>query len=212
MKICNIIINTILLLSLFNFIKNNELIKSIIPDEKLLIKGVQLNKEILINVDIDNFLQLQKYKIMVHYFGSYSVSFKISLICDDIYFLKNQKNSQNIQLNDFSEFDFQTNEHKIPLQCEDNYDKKKVLISLIPQSFSYQFMSEKDIRFNIIVELITNKYNTDIKPLNILFNKGLYRGIILVVVLVFLIFCVFGNKLNELLINSLEFNKVRKKN
>ena len=211
MKICNII-NTILLLSLSNFIKSNELIKSIIPDEKLLIKGVQLNKEILINVDIDNFLQLQKYKIMVHYFGSYSVSFKISLICDDIYFLKNQKNSQNIQLNDFSEFDFQTNEHKIPLQCEDNYDKKKVLISLIPQSFSYQFMSEKDIRFNIIVELITNKYNTDIKPLNILFNKGLYRGIILVVVLVFLIFCVFGNKLNELLINSLEFNKVRKKN
>ena len=188
------------------------MIKSIIPDEKLLIKGVQLNKEILINADIDNFLQLQKYKIMVHYFGSYSVSFKISLICDDIYFLKNQKNSQNIQLNDFSEFDFQTNEHKIPLQCEDNYDKKKVLISLIPQSLSYQFMSEKDIRFNIIVELITNKYNTDIKPLNILFNKGLYKGIILVVVLVFLIFCVFGNKLNELLINSLEFNKVRKKN
>lgn len=211
MKICNII-NTILLLSLFNFIKSNELIKSIIPDEKLLIKGVQLNKEILINADIDNFLQLQKYKIMVHYFGSYSVSFKISLICDDIYFLKNQKNSQNIQLNDFSEFDFQTNEHKIPLQCEDNYDKKKVLISLIPQSLSYQFMNEKDIRFNIIVELITNKYNTDIKPLNILFNKGLYKGIILVVVLVFLIFCVFGNKLNELLINSLEFNKVRKKN
>ena len=212
MKICNIIINTILLLSLFNYNKSNELIKSIIPDEKLLIKGVQLNKEILINADIDNFLQLQKYKIMVHYFGSYSVSFKISLICDDIYFLKNQKNSQNIQLNDFSEFDFQTNEHKIPLQCEDNYDKKKVLISLIPKSLSYQFMSEKDIRFNIIVELITNKYNTDIKPLNILFNKGLYKGIILVVVLVFLIFCVFGNKLNELLINSLEFNKVRKKN
>ena len=212
MKICNIVINTILLLSLFNYNKSNELIKSIIPDEKLLIKGVQLNKEILINVDIDNFLQLQKYKIMVHYFGSYSVSFKISLICDDIYFLKNQKNSQNIQLNDFSEFDFQTNEHKIPLQCEDNYDKKKVLISLIPKSLSYQFMSEKDIRFNIIVELITNKYNTDIKPLNILFNKGLYKGIILVVVLVFLIFCVFGNKLNELLINSLEFNKVRKKN
>ena len=212
MKICNIVINTILLLSLFNYNKSNELIKSIIPDEKLLIKGVQLNKEILINADIDNFLQLQKYKIMVHYFGSYSVSFKISLICDDIYFLKNQKNSQNIQLNDFSEFDFQTNEHKIPLQCEDNYDKKKVLISLIPKSLSYQFMSEKDIRFNIIVELITNKYNTDIKPLNILFNKGLYKGIILVVVLVFLIFCVFGNKLNELLINSLEFNKVRKKN
>ena len=149
---------------------------------------------------------------MVHYFGSYSISFKISLICDDIYFLKNQKNSQNIQLNDFSEFDFQTNEKKIPLQCSENYDKKKVLLSLIPSSLSYQFINEKDIRFNIIVELITNKYNTDIKPLNILFNKGLYRGLIFVAILVFLIFFVFRNKINEFLIEILELNKTKKNN
>ena len=149
---------------------------------------------------------------MVHYFGSYSISFKISLICDDIYFLKNQKNAENIQLNDFSEFDFQTNENKIPLQCDNNYDKKKVLISLLPQSLSYQFFNEKDIKFNIIVELITNKYNTDIKPLNILFNKGLYRGITFMFILVFLICFVFKNKINEFLINTLEFNKMKKKN
>ena len=111
--ICNII--NIFLLLLMNIILCDGIIKSIVPDEKLILKGVKLNKEILINIDIDNFLQFQKYKIMVHYFGSYSISFKISLICDDIYFLKNQKNSQNIQLNDFSEFDFQTNEKKIPL-------------------------------------------------------------------------------------------------
>ena len=208
--ICNII--NIFLLLLMNIILCDGIIKSIVPDEKLILKGVKLNKEILINIDIDNFLQFQKYKIMVHYFGSYSISFKISLICDDIYFLKNQKNAENIQLNDFSEFDFQTNENKIPLQCDNNYDKKKVLISLLPQSLSYQFFNEKDIKFNIIVELITNKYNTDIKPLNILFNKGLYRGIIFVFILVFLISFVFKNKINEFLINTLEFNKMKKKN
>ena len=208
--ICNII--NIFLLLLMNIILCDGIIKSIVPDEKLILKGVKLNKEILINIDIDNFLQFQKYKIMVHYFGSYSISFKISLICDDIYFLKNQKNAENIQLNDFSEFDFQTNENKIPLQCDNNYDKKKVLISLLPQSLSYQFFNEKDIKFNIIVELITNKYNTDIKPLNILFNKGLYRGIIFMFILIFLISFVFKNKINEFLINTLEFNKMKKKN
>ena len=96
--------------------------------------------------------------------------------------------------------------------CKENYDKKKVLLSLIPSSLSYQFINEKDIRFNIIVELITNKYNTDIKPLNILFNKGLYRGLIFVAILVFLIFFVFRNKINEFLIEILELNKTKKNN
>ena len=206
------IINDIFIFLLLNFIFCEENLNSLIPDEKLILKGVKLNKEILLNIDIDNFLQLQKYKVMVHYIGSYSISFKISLICDDIHFLKNQKNSEDIQMNDFSEFDFQTNEKKIPLQCDETYDKKKVLLSLIPYSLSYQFVNEKDIKFNIIVELITNKYNTDIKPLNILFNKGLYRGIIFAFILIFLIFFVLRNKINEFLISTLEFNKEKKKN
>ena len=211
-KICNIINIFILSSILLNIFLCEEKIKAITPDEKLILKNVKLNKELLLNINIDNFQQLQKYKVMVHYFGSYSISFKISLICDDIHFLKNQKNSEEIQLNDFSEFDFQTNEKKVPLQCGEIYDKKNVLLSLIPQSLSYQFIKEKDIKFNIIVELITNKYNTDVKPLNILFNKGLYKGIIFWLVLVFLIFCVFRNKINEFLLNTLELNKSRKNN
>ena len=212
MKKFSNIINIFIFASLIITIKGDEDIKTIIPDEKLILKNVKLNKEILLNIDIDKILPSQKYKLMVHYIGSYSVSFKISLVCDDIYLIKTQKNSQNIQLNDFSEFDFQTNEKKIPLQCSENYDKKKVLLSLIPSSLSYQFINEKDIRFNIIVELITNKYNTDIKPLNILFNKGLYRGLIFVAILVFLIFFVFRNKINEFLIEILELNKTKKNN
>ena len=211
-KICNIINIFILSSILLNIFFCEEKIKSITPDEKLILKNVKLNKELLLNIDIDNFQESQKYKVMVHYFGSYSISFKISLICDDIHFLKNQKNSEEIQLNDFSEFDFQTNEKKVPLHCGEIYDKKNVLLSLIPQSLSYQFIKEKDIKFNIIVELITNKYNTDVKPLNILFNKGLYKGIIFWFVLVFLIFFVFRNKINEFLLNTLELNKSRKNN
>ena len=208
-----IYINTfIITISLLNIIICEEEIKTLKPDEKLIIKGVQLNKELLLNLDIKNFLPSQKYKIMVHYLGSYSVSFKISLVCDDIYLIKTQKNSQNIQLNDFSEYDFQTSDKKIPLQCDENYDKKNVLISLLPKSLSYQFVNEKDIKLNIIVELITNQFNTDIKPLNILFNKGLYKGIIFVVILVGLIYYVFWNKINEFLMKNLEINKERKYN
>ena len=202
----------IITISLLNIIICEEEIKTLKPDEKLIIKGVQLNKELLLNLDIKNFLPSQKYKIMVHYLGSYSVSFQISLVCDDIYLIKTQKNSQNIQLNDFSEYDFQTNEKKIPLQCDENYDKKNILISLLPKSLSYQFVNEKDIKLNIIVELITNQFNTDIKPLNILFNKGLYKGIIFVIILVGLIYYVFWNKINESLMQNLEFNKERKYN
>ena len=202
----------IITISLLNIIICEDEIKTLKPDEKLIIKGVQLNKELLLNLDIKNFLPSQKYKIMVHYLGSYSVSFQISLVCDDIYLIKTQKNSQNIQLNDFSEYDFQTNEKKIPLQCDENYDKKNVLISLLPKSLSYQFVNEKDIKLNIIVELITNQFNTDIKPLNILFNKGLYKGIIFVIILVGLIYYVFWNKINESLMQNLEFNKERKYN
>ena len=202
----------IITISLLNIIICEEEIKTLKPDEKLIIKGVQLNKELLLNLDIKNFLPSQKYKIMVHYLGSYSVSFQISLVCDDIYLIKTQKNSQNIQLNDFSEYDFQTSDKKIPLQCDENYDKKNVLISLLPKSLSYQFVNEKDIKLNIIVELITNQFNTDIKPLNILFNKGLYKGIIFVIILVGLIYYVFWNKINESLMQNLEFNKERKYN
>ena len=202
----------IIIISLLKIITCEEEIKTLIPDEKLILKGVKLNKEILLNLDINNFLQSQKYKVMVHYLGSYSVSFKISLVCDDIYFLKHQKTAQNIQLNDFSEFDFHTNEKKIPLQCDENYDKKNLLLSLIPSSLSYQFTNEKDIKLNIIVELITNQFNTDIKPLNILFNKGLYKGIAFVAILVWLIYYVFWNKINEFLMKNLEINKERKYN
>ena len=186
-------------------------LREIIPDEKLILKEIKLNKEILLKVDIKNFKQLQKYKIMIHYIGSYAISFKISLVCDDIHFIKEQRNKEDLQLNDFSEFDFQTNTKQVPAQCGDDYDKDIILISIVPYSIGYQFLPENDIQFNIIAELISNKYNSDTKFVNILFNKGLYKGIIFWLVLIIVIFCILGNKLSSILSNILELNE-RKKN
>ena len=197
---------------ILNYISGKGNIKSIIPDEKLVLKEIKLNKEILLNIDIKNFEEFQKYKIMFHYIGSYAISFKISLICDDIHLIKDQTKTENIQLNDFSEFDFQTNGQKIPTQCGEDYDKKKLLLSLMPYSIAYQFIPENEIKFNILVELITNKFNTDIKPLNILFNKGLYRGIIFAFVLVFLIFFIIKSKINNFLIELFDSDNMKKKN
>ena len=62
------------------------------------------------------------------------------------------------------------------------------------------------------MELITNKLNNDAKPLNMLFNKGLYRGIIFAVILVFLIFFFFKEKINDFLIQIMKDNNMKKKN
>ena len=147
---------------------------------------------------------------MVHYIGSYAISFKISIICDDIHLIKNQQKTENVQLNDFSEFDFQTDGKRIPTQCGVDYDKKKVLLSLIPYSIAYQFVPENEIKFNIIVELITNKFNTDIKPLNIFFNKGLFRGVLFGIIIVVLLFTVFKNTIINNLIQIMNYNEGKK--
>ena len=81
-------------------------------------------------------------------------------------------------------------------------------------NFTYYLLSNKKYinKLNSCVELITNQFNTDIKPLNILFNKGLYKGIAFAAILVWLIYYVFWNKINEFLMKNLEINKERKYN
>ncbi len=188
--------------SLHNYIQKTE---TIIANKKYIMKEIKLNKEILLQVNLNNLEKLQKYKIMVHYIGSYAISFKIKLICDDIYDIKNIEKKENINLNDFSEYDFKTDEKGIPTQCGNHYNKKEILLSLIPYSISYQFKPEESIKFNIVVELISNKFNTDIKPLNILFNKGLFKGVIFGLIIVPMLIFVFRNKINDLIRDLVDF-------
>ncbi len=112
----------IIFFQIFNFYLFKS-IQRIIPDKKLILKEVQMNKEILLELNKNDLSKYQKYKVMVHYISSYALSFEISIICDDIHLIKNIDQKNDIKLNDFSEFDFQTNEKKIPTQCGIDYDK-----------------------------------------------------------------------------------------
>ena len=180
---------------------SNEIL-NIIPNNKITIKNIKLNKEILLKSYLKNLKENQCYKIMVHFIGSLGISFEINIICDDIYYIKKVKKN-NINLNDFNEYDFKTNKNKIPNVCNEfKYDF--ILISLVPKSITYQLISEEKINFSAIVELIENKINTNNKIINILFNKSLFKGLIFVC-LITLILLIFQNKIKFFLIKILQY-------
>ena len=70
---------------------------------------------------------------------------------------------------------------------------------------------EKEIEINTIVEIVQSKLNTDVKPLNILTNKHLYRGIFLALFVLPLVIYVFKNEIRKGLIYILG-EKIEKKN
>ena len=172
---------------------------NIIPDKKINI-NTKLNTEILLKVNKDSLLENHYYKIMVHFIGSLGINFKISIICNDIYVIKNNLN-KDIDVDDFSEYDFKTNKKKIPNLCGEEYDKQFFLVSLLPYSISYQFKDENKIEFKSIFELITNKVNSDVKPINILTNKGLYRGLFIVLFIVPLLLICFRSQIQIFLLH-----------
>ena len=172
---------------------------NIIPDKKINI-NTKLNTEILLKVNKDSLLENHYYKIMVHFIGSLGINFKISIICNDIYVINNDI-KKDIDVNDFSEYDFKTNKKKIPNLCGEEYDKQFFLVSLLPYSISYQFRDENKIEFKSIFELITNKVNSDIKPINILTNKGLYRGLFIVLIIVPLLLICFRSQIQIFLLH-----------
>ena len=144
---------------------------------------------------------------MIHFIGSLGITFKINIICNDIYVI--EYDNKEIDVDDFSEYDFKTNNNKIPNLCGNDYDKNFFIISLLSKSISYQFREENKIKFKIIFELITNKINTDIKPINILTNKGLYKGLIFVLIIVPIMLIIFKNKIQIFLIHILNQKELK---
>lgn len=181
------------------FSKEEQDILTVKPDNKLTL-DVKLNKEILLKVNKNSLLENHFYKIMVHFIGSLGITFKINIICNDIYVIKNIEEKE-IDVDDFSEYDFKTNKKKIPNLCGEEYDKQFFLVSLLPYSISYQFKDENKIEFKSIFELITNKVNSDVKPINILTNKGLYRGLFIVLFIVPLLLICFRSKIQIFLLH-----------
>jgi hypothetical protein len=196
------IIFLIIFVYCFSNNNNNNEILNIIPNNKITIKNIKLNKEILLKSYLKNLKENQCYKIMVHFIGSFGISFEMNIICDDIYYIK-KINKENINLNDFNEYDFKTNKNKIPNVCNEfKYDF--ILISLVPKSITYQLITKEKINFSAIVELIENKINTNNKIINILFNKGLIKGLFFVC-LITLIFLIFQNKIKFFILKILQY-------
>ena len=188
------------------FSKEEREILNIQPDKKLTL-DVKLNEEILLKVNKNLLLENHFYKIMIHFIGSLGITFKINIICNDIYVI--EYDNKEIDVDDFSEYDFKTNNNKIPNLCGNDYDKNFFIISLLSKSISYQFREENKIKFKIIFELITNKINTDIKPINILTNKGLYKGLIFVLIIVPIMLIIFKNKIQIFLIHILNQKELK---
>ena len=188
------------------FSKEEREILNIQPDKKLTL-DVKLNEEILLKVNKNLLLENHFYKIMIHFIGSLGITFKINIICNDIYVI--EYDNKEIDVDDFSEYDFKTNNNKIPNLCGNDYDKNFFIISLLSKSISYQFREENKIKFKIIFELITNKINTDIKPINILTNKGLYKGLIFVLIIVPIMLIIFKNKIQIFLIHILNKKELK---
>ncbi len=188
------------------FSKEEREILNIQPDKKLTL-DVKLNEEILLKVNKNLLLENHFYKIMIHFIGSLGITFKINIICNDIYVIK--YDNKEIDVDDFSEYDFKTNNNKIPNLCGNDYDKNFFIISLLSKSISYQFREENKIKFKIIFELITNKINTDIKPINILTNKGLYKGLIFVLIIVPIMLIIFKNKIRIFLVHILHQKELK---
>ena len=190
---------TLIFSSIVLFSEQETEIINIRPDIKAYLNA-KLNKEILLKINKDSLIENHYYKIMVHFIGSLGINFKISIICNDIYVINNDI-KKDIDVNDFSEYDFKTNKKKIPNLCGEEYDKQFFLVSLLPYSISYQFRDENKIEFKSIFELITNKVNSDIKPINILTNKGLYRGLFIVLIIVPLLLICFRSQIQIFLLH-----------
>ena len=69
------------------FSKEEREILNIQPDKKLTL-DVKLNEEILLKVNKNLLLENHFYKIMIHFIGSLGITFKINIICNDIYVIK----------------------------------------------------------------------------------------------------------------------------
>lgn len=173
-------------------------IPTLFPDIKIELYKLKLNEEKLFYVNINDLKSIQIYKIMIHYLGPLGIDIKTKIICDDIHEI--QKRKKNIKLNDYTEYDFWTNNNKIPKICGDNYNKKKFIISITPFSITYQFKEEDTIRFNAILELNTCPIKKDFKAFHIFAIRRLYRLVVFFIGGLPICLFLFRNKLRMFLL------------
>lgn len=127
------------------------------------------------------------------------------LCSDEINFKHVYSEKVELELNDFNEYDFKTNEVGFPqiLKCE---KKESFKISLNPEIISYQMENIETTlteKFNFKVEIVESKFNTDNKVINILTNKNLIYFILPLIFFTILLCIIFRNELKILIIFTL---------
>lgn len=187
--------------------RHNSIIR---PNAALELTKLKLNKEQLFELPITNLLPNHFYKILVHFIGALGINFNITIICDDIHQIQSHQ-KKTIEQNDFNEYDFKTNEKRIPLICGKDYSHNNILISIIPYSITYQLKPEEEIEFGAYLELAQSKINTDVKFVNILMNKNLYLALILILIILPISLFIFRNSIRRIILAILN-EKIDKAN
>lgn len=175
--------------------RNNATIQ---PNKALELSKLKLNNEQLLELPIVNLKSNHYYKILVHFIGALGINFNITVICDDIHQIKSTY-KRNIEQNDFNEYDFKTNERRIPLLCGIDYNYDKVLISIIPYSITYQLKPEEEMEFGAYLELTQSITNTDTKFINIIMNKNLYVALLFILIILPIALFIFRNSIRRMI-------------
>ena len=191
----------IFLFFIINISKQEKLIIDLEPEKKISVKNFTINDSLLFKIYKKDLKPNSSYTFQIHRIGPQGITYDIKFICNDIINLIGEYNNK-IRLNDVSRLFFNTNQFNFPEFCgkNKNYEDDFFIISAQPRSKVYQFIDEKEFNLNIIVHFF---YNLGGHSFRTFISTGFYKGLIIVLIIIPLIFIIFQNKIKNYLIKSL---------
>ena len=190
-----------LFLLLFYFSKEEIKIFDINLQDKLHIKNISFDDTLNFKVKTKYLKPFTSYSLQIHRIGSEGISLDIKFICNDIINFKENKN--NIRLNDVTRRTFKTNKYKFPNICNNKYDEDYFFFFFKPKTRVYQFINENDIKFNVMVNIVENIGGYTLRSF---FSTGLYKGLIINLIIIPLLIYIFKNKIKLGLIRALDID------
>ena len=190
-----------LFLLFLNFSKEEIKTFDINLKDKLHIKNISFGDTLNFKIKTKYLKPFTSYSLQIHTIGSDGISLETKFICSDIISFKEDKN--NIKLNDVKRRTFKTNQNKFPDICNQEYDEDYFLISAKPKTRVYQFINENDIKFNVMVNIVENIGGYTLRSF---FSTGLYKGLIINLIIIPLLIYIFKNKIKLGLIRALDID------
>ena len=190
-----------LFLLFLNFSKEEIKTFDINLKDKLHIKNISFGDTLNFKIKTKYLKPFTSYSLQIHTIGSDGISLETKFICSDIISFKEDKN--NIKLNDVKRRTFKTNQYKFPDICDQEYNEDYFLISAKPNPRVYQFINEKEIKFNMMVNIVENIGGYTLRSF---FSTGLYKGLIINLIIIPLLIYIFKNKIKLGLIRALDID------